>query len=311
MIIFFLLAIVLGKKAVITETTTIDDVREFTECKNIDIDAINNLLDPYACRGFRAICLRQFKLTDLNGQCKEHLECTQLAHISPKRFHDMINTDDPMKAACLPQVFRFFYTDIRNMNGYKYVKYCVRDTHWTAIVADQLKSSYEEDSKVLAAMLKPELIPLIDPLFFNQIAPLYYKRMKPEVFKYMTGDQFHTINTRMISVTQIRMVTPENFQWFPFRILIQAMPQLELNSISPEQAANFGQDPKEVLCISDEKRLKNAIYGHPCVALKDVIGRFRSIQMQDIIKQRCKPIWDHPICPARSIRNYGHRRALL
>lgn len=297
-----LLALAAAKKALITEYTKAKDVMEFEECRNITSKEINLLLDPFACRGFKATCLSQFNIREINGACKDRMNPYEIAKLSVRKFEELIGSEDPMNIACFPVNLSNFHFAIGRYPK-QYLHLCRTDRRWlkqfSGMVLVETPAKNGTTPRHINDFLVPENLPGLSQDFFDYIPDHIQDDFSPSILQNLTPEQFGHLNQYQFFGTQIKSTPAANFSHFPEANQLYTYNVTTLNLISVEQARNWGRDPKELPAKNPARR--TFYLTHPCTYVKPLLYRFRSDDVIKAIKQRCRPLWKKKDFPNQDI----------
>lgn len=305
-ILLSLVPIVIAIDPVINEGTTEADIAKLKDCTGLSVPLINRLLKPEACHGFTPACLAQFELTNLNWQCVHQISFSTKTHLTRKSFVELLNTDDPHAVHLL----HFKLMGLLTKYGGEwrglpplFTAFCARDYR---CVDEVMTAACRTDNwALLSGFLAPDNIRHVHPVFFHDLPSDAFKAIPAESLGRITLDQFRMLEGHVLtnlSGEQARALPPSFFRHWADCHLLQYYNRETLNALSPEQLAQFGDEPREVVKPKEhregEKRelermeTRNAIYEHPCYHLKPLLPRFDNESVRRAIEGRCGPIWE-------------------
>lgn len=302
----WVLAVVRAQRvvALITETTTVQQVAAFTDCTGITAAQVNTLLDPYACRGFKRRCLAQFNLTELSGVCKDHLSRLEVSHLPPHKFRQLVSSEDPLHMACFNGVWEYYFPlSFAGLPPPAYIRYCIRDRYWAVSYSYIINAMGLRVTPLLRQVFTRENTPLLDVMFLRVMGPGAVSLLDPPVFAWMTGEQFGQLDCP-IWEAQVRQLPPGHFEHWPHAARLPTLDVRVLNTVSPAQAARWGPDPALLPPAAQVLARRTFYLSHPCTYLRPMMVRFHRPVVIAAVEARCGPLWRQPDAPPVQIR--GH-----
>lgn len=311
MIVLLLILQVTGA-ILVTEYTTLRDVVKWRECKTLTAEEINTFLDPYHCRGFKAECLKQFDLTEINGACKDHLMFSEVKKLPALKLHELISSENVANISCLTnnlldfvEYFEFFPAT--------YAYYCSHDEHWRSAFAKAINKIGVKENTPNPIILEKFLeqsqnIPQLGREFFTALdTDIRDSVFTAKVIPLLTKEQFGYLRISEWTSAKIKSVPPEYMENYANSRAIPYMTVASLNSLSVEQVSNWGESPSKL--PSKGRFARRTFYlGHPCTYLKTILDRFQDDNVVKAITERCKPLWRQLDFLKADIRQRNYRR---
>lgn len=304
----YLIALPILHAVLITEYTTIRDVMKWSNCKTLTADAINVFLDPFHCRGFKATCLKQFDLTEINGACKGHLLPSEIKKLPFEKYKELIESENIVNISCLTDNLEDFHESLESFPP-TYAYYCSHDDRWKTTLATML-----HQKGMTAASFRTPLLAsfLSEPKNISQLGPEFFKNfqeieLEPSELSLLTKEQFKYVAFANWSAEKVRAVPPEYFDVFNQADSIPFWRVDTLNSLTVAHVSNWGRHPSE-LPVRGKFARRTFYLAHPCTYLRTILDRFHDDDVVKAIKERCSPLWKQRDFIKADIRNRNYRR---
>lgn len=311
MVLFCLLLCKSLCAVLITEYTTIRDVIKWKDCKKLTAAEINTFLDPFHCRGFKADCLMQFDVSEINGACKDHLMPSEVKKLTPLKYKELIESDNVANIGCLTENFGDF-ADHFESYPFTYSYYCSHDDNWRrkfAITVNMqvLKTKQYAPPMLMAFLVQAENVPQLGPEFFRVLGPNTRNFLPAWVIKLLSKEQFGYLRMSDWNQDRIKAVPPEYMDNFTNAPSIPYWSIGTLNSLTVEQVSNWGKCPSK---LPPKGRFARRTFylAHPCTYLKSILDRFHDDDVVKAIEGRCKPLWKQRDFLKADIRHKKYRR---